>query len=81
MTLRMTRISDTESIGHCKPMSYMSKVSHKNTIPQDLCMAYLPTFTTKITQMKVNIPYMDPMGIEYCSSKIGIPNFLFCQDR
>ena len=44
-------------------------------------MAYLPTFTIKITQMKVNIPYMDPMGIEYCSSKIGIPNFLFCQDR
>ena len=25
MTLRMTRTSDTESIGHCKPMSYISK--------------------------------------------------------
>ena len=25
-------------------------------------MEYLLTFTTKINQMKVNIPYMDPMG-------------------
>ena len=28
-----------------------------------ICMVYLPTFTKKkITQMSVNIPYMDPMG-------------------
>ena len=27
-------------------------------------MVYLPTFTIKINQMLVNIPYMDPMGIE-----------------
>ena len=26
-------------------------------------MVYLPTFTMKINQMQVNIPYMDPMGI------------------
>ena len=25
-------------------------------------MVYLPTFTIKINQMLVNIPYMDPMG-------------------
>ena len=25
-------------------------------------MVYLPTFTIKISQMQVNIPYMDPMG-------------------
>ena len=25
-------------------------------------MVYLPTFTIKINQMWVNIPYMDPMG-------------------
>ena len=25
-------------------------------------MVDLPTFTTKIKQMEVNIPYMDPMG-------------------
>ena len=32
------------------------------TFPQDPCMEYLPTFTPKIAQMQVNIPYMDPMG-------------------
>ena len=26
-------------------------------------MVYLPTFTIKINQMQVNIPYMDPMGM------------------
>ena len=28
-------------------------------------MVYLPTFPTKINQMEVNIPYMDPMGCIY----------------
>ena len=27
-------------------------------------MVYLPTFTIKINQMQVNIPYMDPMGYQ-----------------
>ena len=27
-------------------------------------MVYSPTFAIKINQMRVNIPYMDPMGIE-----------------
>ena len=27
-------------------------------------MVYLPTFTLNLSQMKVNIPYMDPMGVE-----------------
>ena len=27
-------------------------------------LVYLPTFTMKINQMWVNIPYMDPMGME-----------------
>ena len=29
---------------------------------RDACIVYLPTFTIKINQMLVNIPYMDPMG-------------------
>ena len=31
-------------------------------IPNNPCMAYLPTFTIKICQMWVNIPHMDDMG-------------------
>jgi hypothetical protein len=27
-------------------------------------MEYLPTFTPKIAQMQVNIPYMEHLGIE-----------------
>ena len=30
--------------------------------PNNPCMVYLPTFTIKINQMEVYIPYMDPMG-------------------
>ena len=30
--------------------------------PDAPCMEYLPTFTTKITQMWVNIPYMEHLG-------------------
>ena len=30
--------------------------------PYHPCMVYLPTFTIKINQMLVNIPYMDPLG-------------------
>ena len=30
--------------------------------PYHPCMVYLPTFTIKINQMEVNIPYMDGMG-------------------
>ena len=33
--------------------------------PQDSHMTYLPTFTLKINQMKVKMPYMDPMGKNY----------------
>ena len=30
-----------------------------------MCMVYLPTFTIHLSQMWVNIPYMDPMGTVY----------------
>ena len=32
-------------------------------------MVYSPTFTMKINQMWVNIPYMDPMGLEQYKSR------------
>ena len=32
-------------------------------------MVYLPTFTTHINYMQVNIPYMDPMGYSLASQK------------
>ena len=43
--------------------SYSNKKRTCLLIPQDPCMAYFPTSTTKINRMQVNIPYMDPMGI------------------
>ena len=33
--------------------------------PEDPCMVYIPTFTIKIHQMQVNIPYMDPQGFKH----------------
>ena len=36
---------------------------HKETIPNNPCMAYFPTFTIKFNQMYVNIPYTDGMGM------------------
>jgi len=32
-------------------------------IPYAPCMEYLPTFALKITQMQVDIPYMEHMGM------------------
>ena len=49
-------------------------------------MVYLPTFTIDLSQMEVNIPYMDPMGYfpwhceRFCSQKmiknVGLGRFL-----
>ena len=36
-----------------------------NYNPYAPCMEYLPTFALKITQMLVNIPYMEHMGNDY----------------
>ena len=38
------------------------KKSHSIPYPNAPCMEYLPTFPLKITQMSVNIPYMEHMG-------------------
>ena len=35
-------------------------------------MVYIPTFTIEIDQMQVNMPYMDPMGMDmYCTYNLG----------
>ena len=39
-------------------------------------MVYLPTFTIKISQMWVNIPYMDPMGYRL-GRWLGVEPFVF----
>ncbi len=41
--------------------------------PEDPCTVYLPTFTINLSQMWVNIPYMDPMGYVFIGfwSKVG----------
>ena len=40
-------------------------------------MVYFPTFTIKINQMWVNIPYMDPVGYIYIYIFLEFPEVLF----
>jgi hypothetical protein len=45
----------------------ITRIASKITIfpsPYAPCMEYLPTFALKITQMHLNIPYMEHLGYE-----------------
>ena len=44
-------------------MIFHSYVNSPELFPYAPCMEYLPTFALEITQMLVNIPYMEHMGL------------------
>ena len=49
-------------------------------IPYQPCMVYLPTCTIEINQMKVDIPYMDSMGMFASSRGVKQHSFRFAPE-
>jgi len=68
--LRQNSTSDSTVASLKCTITLRSKATeHSHTIHVWYIYHYLPTFTLKISQMEVNIPYMDGMGLvdtNYC---------------
>ena len=69
-----TRIPHLAGFGESQKL--FSETSHRIHV---MVYVYIPTFTMKMNQREVNIPYVDGMGLESVAHKLcGMSESLFC---